>query len=405
MGPSSLSSQALILSALHSVVVAFQHQNKPGVDKPYLFRTYKNLHKSKDLNDDSLDRNPNMAHDISIWEVARATSAAPTYFKPMVIDELEYIDGGFGANNPCVEIYDEVRRMNNDSNKCTKLILSIGTGKNNGASRFNGHGFSRYVNYLNFARKWASDSEQTHLTMLKAKHNLGFGYFRFNVEDGLGQMKLDEWRARGPVRIKIGSKIGKLRSPKSKPTTGMESDPHADDQSDTSLAIEEKAHARLYRSDGDSKEELTNPRGYPNGHLRGTQPSKQSQFAKTETPDFSSAIPEWFLPKNETLDTMRNRTHDYLSQDEMKKWIKECASLLVEGRRSRAKNDPQRWEKACFGAWYQCNISECPRAEKEYGRHELRKHLLDKHKDRFPRDQEGQAKLEEALDTCKIIIH
>ena len=385
--------------------MAFQHRNKPGVDKPYLFRTYKNLHKSKDLNDDSLDRNPNMAHDIPIWQVARATSAAPTYFEPMVIDELEYIDGGFGANNPCVEIYDEVRRMNNDSSNCTKLILSIGTGSNNEQSRFNGHGFSRYVNYLNFARKWASDSEQTHLTMLKAKKRLGFCYFRFNVGDGLGQMKLDEWRARGPVRIKIGSKIGKFRSPKVNPTAGTKPDPHADDQSDISIANEEKAHVPLSRLDGDSNEELTNPRGYQNGHLRGTQPSKQSQSAKTETPDFSSAIPEWFRPKNETLDTMRNRTHHFLSQPEMKEWIEECASLLVEGRRSRAMNDLQRWEKACFGAWYQCNISECPRAEKEYGRHELEKHLLDKHKDLFKRDQEGQAALEEALDTCKIIIH
>ena len=404
MGLSSLSSQALIFSSC-SVVVAFQHRNKPGVDKPYLFRTYKNLHKSKDQNDDSLDRNPNVAHDIPIWQVARATSAAPTYFEPMVIDKLEYIDGGFGANNPCVEIYDEVRRMNNDSNKCIKLVLSIGTGKNNEESRFNGHGFSRYVNYLNFARKWASDSEQTHLTMLKARNSLRFGYFRFNVKDGLGQMKLDEWRARGPVRIKIGNKIGNLRSPKVNPITGTELDRHAEDQSDIPLAIEEKTHVHLSRSDGDSKEELTNPRGYQNGHLRGTQHSKQSQFAKTEIPDFSSAIPEWFRPKNETLDTMRSCTHKYLSQNEVKTWIKECASLLVEGRRSRAKNDSQRWEKVCFGSWYQCNISECPRAEKEYGRHELKKHLFDKHKDRFPRDQEGQAKLEEALDTCKIIIH
>ena len=29
------------------VVVAFQQQSKAGAEKPYLFRTYKNLHKSK----------------------------------------------------------------------------------------------------------------------------------------------------------------------------------------------------------------------------------------------------------------------------------------------------------------------------------------------------------------------
>jgi patatin-like phospholipase/acyl hydrolase len=38
--------------------------------------------------------------DIKIWEAARATSAAPMYFKPMKVGDYELIDGGLGANNP-----------------------------------------------------------------------------------------------------------------------------------------------------------------------------------------------------------------------------------------------------------------------------------------------------------------
>jgi len=37
---------------------------------------------------------------IKVWEAARATSAAPAYFKPFAIGKYELIDGGLGANNP-----------------------------------------------------------------------------------------------------------------------------------------------------------------------------------------------------------------------------------------------------------------------------------------------------------------
>jgi len=38
--------------------------------------------------------------DYKIWEAARATSAAPTYFPRIKLDEYEYVDGGVGFNNP-----------------------------------------------------------------------------------------------------------------------------------------------------------------------------------------------------------------------------------------------------------------------------------------------------------------
>ena len=38
--------------------------------------------------------------DIKIWEAARATSAAPTYFEPMKIGDYTLVDGGLEANNP-----------------------------------------------------------------------------------------------------------------------------------------------------------------------------------------------------------------------------------------------------------------------------------------------------------------
>lgn len=41
--------------------------------------------------------------DWAIWEAARATSAAPTYFEPLKRGDQSYVDGGLGFNNPVAE--------------------------------------------------------------------------------------------------------------------------------------------------------------------------------------------------------------------------------------------------------------------------------------------------------------
>jgi len=46
-----------------------------------------------------------------IWQVARATSAAPTYFQPIEIDDVLYGDGGTGWNNPVKEAIAEARKV------------------------------------------------------------------------------------------------------------------------------------------------------------------------------------------------------------------------------------------------------------------------------------------------------
>lgn len=55
---------------------------------PTIFRSY-------------INRNEKSASpDIKVWEAARATSAAPAYFKPQTVGDDEFVDGGLGANNP-----------------------------------------------------------------------------------------------------------------------------------------------------------------------------------------------------------------------------------------------------------------------------------------------------------------
>lgn len=360
------------------MVLSYQ-QGKGGVELTYLFRTYKNLHRGANPQEKLLDRNPGLAHDIPIWEVARATSAAPSYFKEHKIGRWKYLDGGFGANNPCVEIYDEVRKMNNNSESCANVVLSIGTGKNTKIARFSsGTAVRRYYNYLNFARKWASDSENTHSDMLKKHTHSGFKfhYTRLNVEAGLDDMKLDEWKVRGKLRVSIGRCIGRIRASKQRQPGAGEHD------------------AANGPSSGDAHAEKANI-------LPAPAPAPELGFD-------DSRIPAWFRPRNKTLETITACTEAYLAQENVQGWIKDCAQQLVDCRRARARIDPARWEKACFGAWFQCNIERCPRGEKEYeNRLALERHLLNKHKEQFTTEAglPDQVRLEQALDECKIIVH
>ena len=176
---------------LISIVLAWQKSTLRGTRVPYLFRTYRHP-RIYDL----LERNPDHIDNYPIWQVGRATSAAPTYFKAMKIreddDKFEFVDGGFGTNNPSEEVYRSVKQMSNNSRTAVRTLVSIGTGKNNEVVHL-GRGYQKYLSYLNAAVKWASDSERIHGTVYgMAQGNAD--YFRLNVEEGIGSMKLDAWK-------------------------------------------------------------------------------------------------------------------------------------------------------------------------------------------------------------------
>lgn len=67
------------------MAVKAQAANNRG---PVFLRSYKNPNGLLEL--------PN----IKVWEAARATSAAPAYFEPIVVGGVKLVDGGLGANNP-----------------------------------------------------------------------------------------------------------------------------------------------------------------------------------------------------------------------------------------------------------------------------------------------------------------
>ena len=71
--------------------------------------------------------------DWPMWQAARATSAAPTYFEPAKLevagstDYFALIDGGVYANNPAMCAYAEARALWPEENDF--LVVSLGTGE------------------------------------------------------------------------------------------------------------------------------------------------------------------------------------------------------------------------------------------------------------------------------------
>lgn len=107
--------------------------------------------------------------------------------------------GGLGANNPTEEAYRSVKQLNNNNPRTVQILVSIGTGKNLEADPNPSAGYRLYMAYFNTAAKWATESEKTHHTIIDATRTFA-QYFRLNVEQGIGKMKLDAWKGKNGCR-------------------------------------------------------------------------------------------------------------------------------------------------------------------------------------------------------------
>jgi patatin-like phospholipase/acyl hydrolase len=154
-----------------SVVLAI---TKANIDaRPTLFKTY-------DIS--------TTFEDCSIWQVARATSAATTFFKSIQLgrDKIEFIDAGFGYNNPAEILIEEAEKQYPEYDQL--CILSIGTG------------LGRVVtiqdsrrSILRALKTMASESTRV-ATRLDNKYKGGSQYYRFNVERGLDDVTLSDYQ-------------------------------------------------------------------------------------------------------------------------------------------------------------------------------------------------------------------
>lgn len=151
---------------------------------PVLFRTYPA----------AANQTPNCA----IWEAARATSAAPTIFKSIVVGgpglRQPYIDGGVGHNNPVSQVLREAEWI--FPGRRLACLVSIGTGQAETISiPARPTPLQRIVPIavIKAMISIATDCEAAHQDILKRFRNNPNVYFRFNVEHGLQSVELAHW--------------------------------------------------------------------------------------------------------------------------------------------------------------------------------------------------------------------
>lgn len=144
-------------------------------------------------------RRGNDLRDVAkIWEVARATSAASSFFDPITIAGERFIDGATPANNPIQELWSEAADVFGDRKDSEwrlednlQCLVSIGTGK----LHLTPFATSIIKNEIGRALvAIATDTEQVANTFQIHHTSLyqGKRAFRFNVGQGMENIGLEE---------------------------------------------------------------------------------------------------------------------------------------------------------------------------------------------------------------------
>ncbi|KAF2745973.1 FabD/lysophospholipase-like protein [Sporormia fimetaria CBS 119925] len=161
------------------------------MDDTYLLRTYDHVY-DPHIAPVWVTPYNTKADDIGIWQAARATTAAPFYFKPLKVSfgdlkgDITFKDGGIRENNPSYTVYSENASLKGDEFE-PSILLSVGAG---------------YENRNAFYGVWPGP----------------FG--RLNVSTGLTKMRLDTWESgfleanetdRPPIKYRGGKTLNKIR--------------------------------------------------------------------------------------------------------------------------------------------------------------------------------------------------
>lgn len=157
--------------------------------------------------------------DITIWEAARATTAASSFFKPQVLGTgskaREYIDAAIGNNNPLEHLLKEaVNELG--SGKRLGCIVSIGTGTRDlkleraltGVRNWFGAP-SYYKDLLRTLKNMATSGEDTHQQLYDRFLPFPGSYYRFNVPSAAEEVELHKYQKLSTLKSLTASYLDK----------------------------------------------------------------------------------------------------------------------------------------------------------------------------------------------------
>lgn len=158
----------------------------------YLLRSYEHENtENRSLEETLPIKNFGPAEPMQIWQVARAATAAPLYFKEIVFrpnngsnDKIHYSDGGFGTTNNPTDVAMEEMKLLHGANKIG-VILSIGTARADDQA-----GGQSIFAHANRAFQAATNPNYIHGILSK---RTDIQYCRLNDEGGLN-IPLDHWK-------------------------------------------------------------------------------------------------------------------------------------------------------------------------------------------------------------------
>jgi hypothetical protein len=153
----------------------------------------------------------------TIWEAARATTAAPRFFKEISIGEEgqtkeRFIDAGIKCNNPVKEVMEEARLYFGD-NRPVGVLVSIGTGQPGTIGLSKPNWFQKILpTQLIYAVVEIATSCETAADEMERqfKDHPEF-YFRYSVAHGAEGISLEEWKKMGDLKAHT---IAYLQGPK-----------------------------------------------------------------------------------------------------------------------------------------------------------------------------------------------
>ncbi|OGM47679.1 putative kinesin [Aspergillus bombycis] len=159
-------------------------------------------HETKDivrLRDYSVPSKDNIP--ATICQAALATSAATTFFNPVYIGTRKFVDGALGSNNPVDEVEGEAADIwcpgTGDLKPLVKCFISIGTG-DPGITAIEDKALKFLSETLVSIVTETGQTEKKFIARW-AKHYDDKRYFRFNVEQGLQGVGLEEYREQGTI--------------------------------------------------------------------------------------------------------------------------------------------------------------------------------------------------------------